>query len=456
MKRIARLLVILFAFTFVPLHTVSESGTAERLTATVVMPDGRSAEAFLLTDGFADTHAFFQKDSTVRFTFSEEAASLVTVWHSNPGSVTLTCYSGDTKLSEAPLDVPFLSTVTELPVGTTAVELTLAASSKEPVSLSDVYAYTAGVLPETEYQWRQAEQVDVLLVAGFPGDEYRFFGGLLPKLINDGVNVAVLYCADYSRARLEEGFSALWALGLRTYPVRIGVDSELADPKTRTYRSLDGKELQRAWKKSDIERALADRIRALAPAVVIAPTDGKDGVAEAYAVSDILQEVLKSIPDSFRKFYLAESGEGAVTIADEALPYYGGQSANAIAQSLLDSFHSVDFFEYRIRTEGTYRLVKSHVGADTKGDTLLEHVKITLNPPAPPTPEPTPEPTAAPTEEPTAAPTDTPAPTATIPAIAIEDEEIAAETAEPTAAPTTAPQKRGFLSCAQIKSESAG
>ena len=191
MKRIAWLLVVLFALTLVPRNTVfhaaGESGTAERMTAVVVMPDDRKDEAFLLTDGFADTHVIFRKDSKVRFSFPDEAANLVTVWETMPDSVTLTCFGGDETLSEAPLDVPFLSTVTALPAGTTAVELTLTVPKGKTVCLSDVYAYTAGDLPESEYQWRQAKQADVLLVVGFPGDEYRFFGGLLPKLISDGV-----------------------------------------------------------------------------------------------------------------------------------------------------------------------------------------------------------------------------------------------------------------------------
>ena len=246
MKKIAWLLVIILALTLVPQSTffsaVGESGTAERLDFTVTLPTDRQSEAFLMTDDCASTFVLFQSDSTVRLDFSEEAAHLVTVWEDDPDSVTLTCYQGDVKLSEAALDVPFLTTVTALPEGTTAVELRLTVPKKGQVGLSEVYAYSAGNLPSAVFQWQRAAHPDVLLVVAYPGDEYRFFGGLLPKLINDGVNVAVLYCDDYGRACLEEDFAALWSLGLKTYPVRLRIN---------TKQSLDYGELWNHWKKTN-------------------------------------------------------------------------------------------------------------------------------------------------------------------------------------------------------------
>ncbi|MBQ4423156.1 MAG: phosphodiester glycosidase family protein [Clostridia bacterium] len=420
-----------------------ESGaqTAERLTAVVTMPENREKEAELLTDGCAATHVIFRKDCTVRVDFSGEAENLVTVWNDDPSGVQLICYAGETVLSTSGLDVPFLSTVTPLPEGTTAVELSFTVPKNGTIALSEVYAYGAGELPETEYRWEAAEHPDVLLVAPYPGDEFRFYGGLLPKLINDGVNVAVLYCSDQSRQRLEEGFAALWALGLKTYPVRLNVKAKL---------SLDYSELHSAWTKAGVKTLLNQALADLKPAVLIAPTGDRHAETEARVASDFTMEILKQRAGLCQKLYLAEDGEKTVTIADEPLPYYGGRSAGALAQEALDSIHSADFWEYRVRAAGTYRLALSQVGSDNSSDTLFDHVTIERNPPATPTPEPTEAPTEEPTEEPTEAPTDTPAPTeppaATATPIPIGEEDAATEA--PTEAPTPTPeQKRGLFSC---------
>ena len=433
MKKTVCLFVIILALALIPFgrsfHAAGETETAERLTAAVVMPEGREAEAILLTDDCAATHVIFRNGSTVRFDFSGEAKNLVTVWKTEPGSVKLICYQGETMLSDSDLVVPFLSTVTELPEGTTAVELILNDPQKGKVCLSDVYAYTAGTLPATEYQWQRAEHPDVLLVVAFPGDEYRFFGGLLPKLISDGANVAVLYCADMSRARLEEGFRALWSLGLKTYPVRIGIDSDLAVPEIKTYYSLDYGKFLRAWTSTGIEHELEERITALRPTVVIVPSDSEDSAVEARAVSKFVQEAVSKHPESFQKLYAAGPGDETLTVVDEPLLAYDGQSGDTRAQQALDSMHSVDYWEYRVRTEGTYHLVQTQVGSDGQDGSFFTNVSVELHPPVTPTPTPTepptdtPEPT--PTQEPTAVPTDT---------------------QEPTSTPMQ--QKRGWLSCA--------
>ena len=420
MKKTALLLAMLFLLFCLPqsafCRTVGEMERAERLAVCAAMPETREDEAFLLTDDCAYTYVAFASASTVRFSFSDEAACLVTVWETEPERVLLTCYAGETMLSQSALDVPYLSVVTDLPAGTTDAELTF----ETEASLSEVRAYTAGNLPETEYLWEKAEHPDVLLVVAYPGDEYRFFGGLLPRLIDEGVNVAVCYFSDYSRGRLEEGFSALWSLGLNTYPVRLGVDARL---------SLGYKELKKNWKGEKPEERFQKQLLALHPAIVIAPSD-KEDAAEARLASELVQNVCAANPDAFSKLYLAESCEGAITLSDEPLLCFGNQSGNRIAQRALNGFHSVAYWEYAIRAEGSYRLAQTQVGEDTQTASLFEHVSVELNPPVTPTPIPTEVP------EPTEQPTRTQAPT------------IAPSEAPKASVSPTAAQKRGWLSCA--------
>ncbi|MBQ5991088.1 MAG: phosphodiester glycosidase family protein [Clostridia bacterium] len=418
-KALLALALILALLPWATFRTVGETAEAERLAVSVTMPEKRESESFLLTDGFASTYVAFRGGSTVRFDLSGEAAQLVTVWESEPAHVILTCFSGESVLSESDLPVSFLTTVTTLPAGTTAVGLTF--DQKNTAKLSEILAFGAGALPKTVHRWEAAAQPDVLLVVAYPGDEYRFFGGLLPTLLNDGASVAVCYVSDYSRARLEEGFDALQTLACGTYPVRLKIDGKL---------SLDYKELRCGWQSEKPDERFEEQLAALRPTVIVAPSD-TDAAPEARLVSEIVQAVCERNPDSFQKLYLAESGEGAISIGDRALLLYGGQSANAVAKNALDGFHSVDFFEYAISAEGAYRLAMTQVGPDAKTDTLFEHVSVELHPPVTPTPVPTEEPVGTPTENPTVSPDPT-----------------AKETEPPEPTPTPKQQRRGWFSCA--------
>lgn len=424
MKKAFCALAVLLSIVLLPWMTMSNArgeAAAQRIPMTVTVPQDRESDAFLLTDGYAETYMLFRRESTVRVTFEAPVCRLVTVWETEPTYVTLRCYAGDTLLSDDALEVPYLSTVTELPRGTTAVELLLGKRSE--VHLSEIYAYGEGDLPESEYQWQPvATEPDVLLMVAYPGDEYRFFGGLLPKLINDGANVAVCYCADHSRARLEEGFRTLWDLGIRSYPIQLHIKSRL---------NLDYKYLGEWWRKARADKLLGDCIRSVAPSIVVVPSDVETAAPEARLVAEYAALACTE-NGPVQKLYVASPDASATVLADELLPYYDNQSANAVAETAMRAFHTAAFQEYPIYTDGAYRLAFSKVGADEQRNSLTEHLSVSLHPSVTATPVPTDTP------EPTEVPTDTPVPT-----------EAPTPTAAQTEAPTEAPeQKRGLFSCA--------
>ncbi len=426
MKKILCALAVLLSIALLPWFAISDASgdtpIAQRISMTVTVPKDRESEAFLLTDGYASTYMQFRRESTVRADFSEPVSTLVTVWESEPSQVILHCYAGEESLSEMPLEVPYLSTVTALPEGTTSVELVLA--KRGEAHLSELYAYGAGALPETEYQWEPAASPDVLLVVAYPGDEYRFFGGLLPKLVNDGASVAVCYCCDYSRERLEEGMRALWTLGIRSYPVLLHVECR---------RNLAYQPLERAWKKGRADKLLANTLQALQPQIVIAPSDAESGAAEQRVAAEFAKLVCAANPQTFQKLYLASDGEDATHLKNENLPLYENRDADSIARELLLTLRSVQFMEYSIDDSYAFRLVQTHVENDERRDSLFEHLSVKLHPSVTATPVPTdtPEPTEEPTD--TSEPTEAPTPTAVM------------TTPVPTDTPTP---KHGLFSCA--------
>ena len=191
-KRIGALIaaIMLALLLGMPAQAKGETETAQRVGMTVTLSKGNEGKEDLLTDDLASTYVLFHRAGTVRAEFTGPAQTLVTVWESDPENVTLRCFAGDTLLNEEPMEIPYLSTRTALPAGTTAVELAIGG---EDTKLSGLYAYGEGELPESEYDWTAAAHPDVLLIVGYPGDELRLFGGLLPQLLNDGASVAVLY-----------------------------------------------------------------------------------------------------------------------------------------------------------------------------------------------------------------------------------------------------------------------
>lgn len=447
MKKAMCALALLLAIALLPwtagIGAASGEAEAERVDKTLTVPKGRDQEAFLLRDGYAATYMIFKNESVLHVTFGSPAKQLVTVWESEPEEVELRCYAGEELLLKTKPELPYLSSITELPDGTTEVELVM--GKRGEVHLSEIYAYGEGTLPETEYQWQTPESPDVLLVVAYPGDEYRFFGGLLPKLVNDGANVAICYIADHSRQRLEEAFQALWTVGVRNYPVQLHVKSKL---------SLEYQHLSRSWKQGNAERLLTETLKELKPKVIVAPSPSEDGFPEQRLAGECTQNVCGKNTKLFKKLYFAEDSKNATVIADEPLALFGGETANAVAGSLFSMIHSADFMEYSVYESGAFRLAQSQPGSDSKKDSLFENLTVELHPPVTPTPvptdtpEPTEEPTAEPTEAPTAEPTEEPAAQPT------DTEAATAAPAEPQSTPETPVQtpapnpKRGLFSCA--------
>lgn len=383
-----------------------ESGAAAKLQLTFHMPNGKEGKEELLTDDRADT--FVQIEAGLSLTVGIEEADTVSIrWHSRPEGATVRFLSDGTELSSAYSDTGILNTVLYVPEGTTDVEFCAGADSD--IELSDVTAYTKGTLPASVQQWKPASPCDALVIVPFPGDEFRYFGGLLTTFLQDGISYNVCYLGDYSRRRVEEALAARWSMGLDTYPVFVSCDNN---------RSLEYKTLKKMWSTVEAGKTLKTVFSQLKPQIVITCAKDECNDAAAQLTYEIVSEAVKDDKGrNVQKLYTHGSSSRAVRVSySDCIPSLEGMSAQDAAQMLLDSFTSLRKFRYKTDPDAMFTLKETHVG-DDRGSSLFDNLKIVANPMA----------TVSPTPEPTATPSPTPEPT---------EEPIPESAEESTAAPT--------------------
>jgi len=254
-----------------------------------------------------------------------------------------------------------------------------------------VTAYAAdAALPDGLQRWEPSlAAADLLLVVAEPGMEWKQFGAVLPAYkMERGVKTAILYVSDYGkRERTEETLSALWAAGVREYPLFAGFVCSNYD----SYKMASGE-----WKKAGLPKYLADEIAALSPKVIV--TQGAEEASGAHRyTAECLLAALKDAP-SVQKVYTFGQTEGkTVTTLDMSAPLnaFAGRSAAEVAQAAFDMHASQKLFGAAIDAGGVFSLAYTTVGEDAKKDDLLENIPTStllsyaLATPAPtPTPEP--------------------------------------------------------------------
>ena len=148
-------------------------------------------------------------------------------------------------------------------------ECTITVSDK--VSLSDVYAYTEGVLPDSVQVWEPPlKEADILVFSTHADDEVLFLGGVIALYAGvEKYRVQVVYLCEFwttDKRREHEKLDGLWEMGLHTYPVNMDyIDKYAAN-------------LQAALKIYDYEKVLTsvtENVRRFKPLIVV--THDKNG-----------------------------------------------------------------------------------------------------------------------------------------------------------------------------------
>lgn len=410
-----------------------ETPVTQTLQAEFTLPEDAAESAWRLTDGNANSRVSLALGESIGATWQQgEAGALYLQWHmlSEQGYTLVQRDASGAELGRERLTDGLLNRTVTLMDGCASVEL-LAGDGVVPeeeserqkqnrldevlVALSELTVYGKGALPEDVQQWQvRTEQPDVLLVVACPSEEFTVFGGLLPVLLDRGVDVQVLFMTERTADVRNESLAALYALGLSTQPAfagltgRGGTDySMLASPKE--------------WESDGaVYKAVQPYLALWQPKVIVTYSSNRDqengmhrltGEAVAKAVEAVRNgEEMDWTPD---KYYVIDPGleesETPLTVPETAaaLVTFAGQTGDAMAQQVLtDCFVTQRQYRLQVATGCRYELLESTVGADTAYTDLLEHLDV------PPVPTATPAPTAEPTPEPTPEPTQTPEQTA--------------------------------------------
>ena len=261
--------------------------------------------------------------------------------------------------------------------------------------LTDVYAFTDGVLPDWVQIWQPpCKRADLMIMSTHADDEHLWFGGAMPYYAGElGYQVQVVYLTHHYKEtyRGHELLNGLWKVGIRNYPVI-------------TEKFLDDKETKRSFNAAasyfGYDRVMefqVEMLRQFSPRVVLGQDfNGEYGHGAHKLNSRTLLEALKIYqdpavyPESAEKYgihpvqkcYLHLWGENQITVqwSDKILAHFGGRSALEMAKEGYSCHKSQQKWSFRVKEYGKYDcrqfgLVYTTVGSDTPGrNDMFENV----------------------------------------------------------------------------------
>ncbi len=339
---------LLFFLALVLLLALPASAEAEatQLTLTAVASNGASTAAIL--DAKDATYLGLPVGGSLTVTASGDMAGIYLIFDKVPSAWTGVTDSG---VAFSGGEYGFLHEYVALPDAARSVTLTFSGK----VSLTDVKAWTAGLLPETVQVWLPPyEKADLLLLSTHSDDEHLFFAGLLPTCMDRGISAQVVYMTQHfdTHNRPHEQLNGLWAIGVRHYPV-VGPFPDLYSTSLAAARTIYAGQ---GYDEDDFIAYFVEQIRRFKPQVVVGHDVNGEYNHGAHIVNTAaLQKALEvtadatAYPESAAKWgvwdvpktYLHLWGERKVVLDyDTPLASYGGKTAFQVSNLGYDQHYS--------------------------------------------------------------------------------------------------------------------
>jgi LmbE family N-acetylglucosaminyl deacetylase len=257
----------------------------------------------------------------------------------------------------------------------------------EKISISDIFAYSAGTLPSDVQVWEKpCENADILAFAAHADDEILFLGGVLATYGGDSVQVA--YMCDFwnkEPVREHEKIDGLWEIGIRNYPVCGGFSD---------IKSLSLERAKEIYSYDEVTAYVTEQIRRFKPLVCV--TQDLNGEYGHGAHMLLAHAVCDAVDNSADASFCAESASvyGTYDVPKTYLHLYeqnkikmnlrtpierlnGRTALEAASDAYLKhesqqvwDFIVSDDYEHSCAEFGLYRTL---VGADT-GNDMLENI----------------------------------------------------------------------------------
>jgi len=297
---------------------------------------------------------------------------------------------------------------------------TLIMKFPEGTSVTDIYGFSQGELPEWVQRWEPpCEKADLLLISSHSDDEQLFFAGILPYYaVERKLNVQVAYAVQHFEAngvfnhqRPHEQLDGLWKVGIRNYPILSEFPDLYAESKDRETALKQAIAVFEGagFSYDDFVGYLTECLRRCKPLVVVShDLDGEYGHGTHVLCAKALTEAIEyaadetAFPESaetygawtVEKTYLHLYEENPIVMDfDTPLESLGGKSAFQVSQEGFGchkSQHWTWFYKWMYGTADRpikkasditryspcqYGLYDSKVGADTVGGDFLENIQ---------------------------------------------------------------------------------
>ena len=357
---------------------------ASEISDGLTLADSIGGYSAILRDGDRTSRVEYREGNTLTITSSEPIGSIYLYWYEPPTSFTVHTASGDV----AGGAYGFLHEYLAMPETVTELELEFSGLSQ----LCEVRVFTAGAAPDDVQVWQPpCEQADVLLFPSHADDDVIFFGALAAQCVDRGLTVQVAYLVNHYdwQPRPQELLDALWAMGIRNYPV-IGPFPDYYVLSLDAARESFGEENVIAYQ--------AELLRRFKPLVAAGhDREGEYGHGAHMLNAICLEQAVSLAADASYdtasaeqygtwdtpKLYLHFAAENPIVLDVETpLDSFGGRTAFEVAsdamlchESQLQYAHrpmleNADYPRYDCRQFG---LVRSLVGEDT-GNDIMEHL----------------------------------------------------------------------------------
>jgi len=277
-----------------------------------------------------------------------------------------------------------------LEAGYSVLRLVNKTTDGHEMAVSELRVLGAGEAPGWVQQWHTFEgKADLVLLVTDPGDEYLFFGGLLPAYIAQGKQVMLCVVVNTNAAYKSQLLDGAWACGMTNYPY-------IAYFKPKMQRSLEDQ--YAAWSEVQFVRHVSRIVRMYQPEVLVTHSrngEGVDGGHKACADAAI-KSLVTAMDEKYdvgygyanwgnykvKKLYLHLYGDAPTVLDyDQPLDFYGGRTARQVAE---EAYAHQDYqrktLPNKVMGEGVcdgsaYGLYYSSVGEDTGLGDLFEHIE---------------------------------------------------------------------------------
>jgi LmbE family N-acetylglucosaminyl deacetylase len=230
---------------FLDIIYAPKQGDARDLTPfCTIKADNNQKNTFRLTDRDYDTR---MSSEGFNIYTSEKAYGIYICFDDDPKGFRVYQYvDGTAYMAEYPAD-GYLHQYIPLD-GATQIRVEPSEAKAKWFSVKEVYVLSQGNIPRYVQVWEQPDNTcDIMVLFAHPDDEMLFFGGVIPYFAGElKQDVVAAVITPSNKLRKSELLNALWAAGMRNYPV-MGPFSDKHSKRLNTAYEYFGKKKVRGY-----------------------------------------------------------------------------------------------------------------------------------------------------------------------------------------------------------------